>query len=87
MLEVIDRYALGPEVDDVSAVIVVRRVSIADTPWLRVDTCTGQFYRISRCPVSKPENLLDLSRSWLDVEWDLKTAARSCTVVGGCKCG
>ena len=44
MLEVIDRYALGPEVDDVSAIIVVRRVSIADTPWWRVDTRTGQFY-------------------------------------------
>ena len=36
MLEVIDRYALGPGVDDVSAIIVVRRVSIADTPWWRV---------------------------------------------------
>ena len=44
MLEVIDRYALGPEVDDVSAIIVVRRVSIADTPWWRIDTRTGQFY-------------------------------------------
>ena len=44
MLEVIDRYALGPRVDDVSAIIVVRRVSIADTPWWRVDTRTGQFY-------------------------------------------
>ena len=41
MLEVIDQYALGPEVDDVSAIIVVRRVSIADTPWWRVDTRTG----------------------------------------------
>ena len=46
MLEVIDRYALGPGVDDVGAIIVVRRVSIADTPWLRVDTRTGQFYHI-----------------------------------------
>ena len=45
MLEVIDRYALGPEVDDGSAIIVVRRVSIADTPWWRVDTRIGQFYR------------------------------------------
>ena len=44
MLDFIDRYALGPEVDDVSAIIVVRRVSIADTPWWRVDTRTGQFY-------------------------------------------
>ena len=44
MLEIIDRYALGPEVDDISAVIVVRRLSIADTPWWRVDTRTGQFY-------------------------------------------
>ena len=44
MLEVFDRYALGPEVDDVSAIILVRRVSIADTPWWRVDTRTGQFY-------------------------------------------
>ena len=44
MLEVIDRYALGPEVDDVSAIIVVRRVSIADTSWWRVHTRTGQFY-------------------------------------------
>ena len=41
--EIIDRYALGPGVDDVSVVIVVRRVSIADTPWWRVDTRTGQF--------------------------------------------
>ena len=44
MLEIIDRYALGPEVDDISAVIVVRRLSIADTPWWRVDMRTGQFY-------------------------------------------
>ena len=44
MLEVINRYTLGPEVDDVSAIIVVRRVSIADTPWWRVDTRTGHFY-------------------------------------------
>ena len=44
MLEVIDRYALGPGVDDVSAIIVVRRVSIADTPWWRVHTRTGQLY-------------------------------------------
>ena len=44
MLEIIDRYALGPEVDDISAITVVRRVSIADTPWWRVDTRTGQFY-------------------------------------------
>ena len=44
MLEIIDRYALGPEVDDISAVIVVRRLWIADTPWWRVDTRTGQFY-------------------------------------------
>ena len=27
-----------------SVIIVVRRVSIADTPWWRVDTRTGQFY-------------------------------------------
>ena len=40
MLEVIDRYALGPGVHDVSAIIVVRRVSIADMPWWRVDTRT-----------------------------------------------
>ena len=44
MLEVIDRYALGPGVHDVSAIIVVRRVSFADTPWWRVDMRTGQFY-------------------------------------------
>ena len=44
MLEVIDRYALGPGVDDVSAIIVVRLVLIADTPWWRVNTRTGQFY-------------------------------------------
>ena len=44
MLEVIDRYALGPGVDDVSAIIVVRRVSVADTLWWRVDTRTSQFY-------------------------------------------
>ena len=44
MLEIIDRYALGPEVEDISAVIVVRRLSIADTPWWRVNTRTGQFY-------------------------------------------
>ena len=43
-LEIVDRYALGPEKDDISAVIVVRRLSIADTPWWRVDTRTGQFY-------------------------------------------
>ena len=43
MLEIVDRYALGPEVDDISAVIVVRRLSIADTPWWRVDTRTGQL--------------------------------------------
>ena len=43
-LEIIDRYALGPGVDDVSVIIVARRVSIADTPWWRVDTRTGQFY-------------------------------------------
>ena len=44
MLEVIDQYDLGPEVEDVSAIIVVRQLSIADTPWWRVDTRTGQFY-------------------------------------------
>ena len=44
MLEVIDGYALGLGVDDVSAIIVVQRVSIADMPWWRVDTRTGQFY-------------------------------------------
>ena len=38
MLEVIHRYALVPEVDDISAIIVVRRVSIADIPWWQVDT-------------------------------------------------
>ena len=43
-LEIIDRYTLGHGVDDVSVIIVVRRVSIADTPWWRVDTRTGQFY-------------------------------------------
>ena len=43
-LEIVDRYALGPEKDDISAVIVVRRLSIADTPWWRVNTRTGQFY-------------------------------------------
>ena len=37
----------------------------------------------SRCPLSKLENLLDLSRYWLDVEWDLESAARSCTIVNG----
>ena len=40
-LEIIDRYALGPGVDDVSAIIVARRVSIADTPCWRVDTRIG----------------------------------------------
>ena len=45
MLEAIDRYALGLGVDDVSAIIVVRRVSIADTLWWRVNTRTGQFYQ------------------------------------------
>ena len=44
MLEVIDRYAPSPGVDDVNAIIVVQRVSIADTPRWRVDTRTGQFY-------------------------------------------
>ena len=44
MLEVIDRYALGSGVDDISAIIVVRRVSMGDTPWWRVDTRTAQFY-------------------------------------------
>ena len=44
MLEVIHRYALCHEVDDISAIIVVRRVSIAHMPWWRVDTRTGQFY-------------------------------------------
>ena len=34
----------GPGVDDVSAIIVVWRLSIADAPWWRVDTRTGQFY-------------------------------------------
>ena len=43
-LEVIDRYALGPGVDDVSVIIVARRFSIADTPWWRVHWGTGQFY-------------------------------------------
>ena len=43
-LEITDRYALGPGADDVSGIIVARRVSIADTPWWRVDTRTGQFY-------------------------------------------
>ena len=33
-LEIIDRYALGLGVDDVSAIIIAPRVSIADTPWL-----------------------------------------------------
>ena len=37
----------------------------------------------SRCPLSKLVNLLNLSRSWLDVEWDLESAARSCTAVNG----
>ena len=31
-LKIIDRYTLGPGDDDVSAIIVVRRLSIADTP-------------------------------------------------------
>ena len=43
-LEIIDRHALGPGVDDVSVIIVVQRVSSANTPWWRVDTRTGQFY-------------------------------------------
>ena len=42
-LETTDRYALGPGVNDVSPIIVARRASIADTPWWRVDTRTGQF--------------------------------------------
>ena len=44
MLDAIDRYALGHGVHHVSAIIVVPRVLIADTPWWRVDTRTGQFY-------------------------------------------
>ena len=43
-LEIIDRYALSPGVNDVSVIIVVGRVLIADTRWWRVDTRTGQFY-------------------------------------------
>ena len=43
-LEIIDRYSLGPGVHDVSAIIVARRILIADTPWRRVDTRTGIFY-------------------------------------------
>ena len=43
-LEIIDRYAHGPGVDELSAIIVAPRVSIADTPWWRADTRTGQFY-------------------------------------------
>ena len=43
-LEIFDRYVLGPGIYDVSAIIVPRRVSIADTLWWRVDTRTGQFY-------------------------------------------
>ena len=43
-LEIIDRYALGPGVDNVSVIIVAQRGLIADTPWWRVDTRTGQFY-------------------------------------------
>ena len=46
-LEITDRYALGPGVDDVSAIIVARRVSIADTPWWGVDTRSGQSYHSS----------------------------------------
>ena len=62
-LPITDRYALGPGVDDVSAIIVARRVSIADTPWWRVDTQTGQFYHgsatgppveMTRCPSRPP---------------------------------
>ena len=58
MLEVIDRYALGPEVDDVSAIIVVRQVSIADTPWWRVDTRTGQFYHSMTAGTGSEETYL-----------------------------
>ena len=43
-LKIIDRYALGLGVDDVSAIIVVRRVSIADRPWWRVDRRTCLFH-------------------------------------------
>ena len=43
-LEIIDRYALGPGVDDVSVIIVVPTLSTADTPWWRVDTRTGPLY-------------------------------------------
>ena len=46
-LEIRDRYALGPGVNDVSAIIVARRVSTADTPWWGVDTRTGEFYHSS----------------------------------------
>ena len=43
-LEIIDRYALGPGFNDVSAIIVARRLLIPHTPWWRVDTGTGHFY-------------------------------------------
>ena len=43
-LEITDRYALSPGVNDDSGIIVARRVSIANTPWWRVDMQTGQFY-------------------------------------------
>ena len=36
-LEIIDRYALSAGGEDVSVIIVARRVSIADTPWWQVD--------------------------------------------------
>ena len=37
----------------------------------------------SQCRPSKLETPLDLLRFWLDVEWDLKSAAHSCTAVNG----
>ena len=39
-----DQYPLCPGVDDVSVMIIVRRVSIADTPWWRVNARSGQLY-------------------------------------------
>ena len=47
-MEIIDGYTLGPGDDHVSAIIVARRLSIADTPLWRVDTGTGQVYHSDR---------------------------------------
>ena len=44
IFEILDRYGVGPDPNDINAIIVVRRISIAHTRWWRVYSSTDQFF-------------------------------------------